>query len=90
MKFLLDKTGTEAVNVATVNRIYIEHVTYKEGGENYRVTAQINDWSEESEDFFILGEFDTEHEAQEFFDELIDKLNDGVTVIPKYRSGGGA
>ena len=77
MKFILDFTGTEAVNVATVKRIYIEHVTYKEGGENFRVTARIDDDAEETDDFF-LGEFDTEDEAQAFFDELITELNGGV------------
>ena len=77
MKFILDFTGTEAVNVATVKRIYIEHVTYKEGGENFRVTARIDDDAEETDDFF-LGEFDTEDEAQAFFDELIAELNGGV------------
>ena len=78
MKFILDETGTEAVNVATVNRIYIEHVTYKEGGENYRVTAQLNELSEDDSDEFILNEFDTEEDAQKFFDELIGKLNGGA------------
>ena len=74
MKFILDFTGTEAVNVATVKRIYIEHVTYKEGGEIFRVTARIDDDAEETDDFF-LGEFETEDEAQAFFDELITELN---------------
>ena len=77
MKFILDFTGTEAVNVATVKRIYIEHVTYKEGGENFRVTARIDDEAEET-DYFILGEFDTADDAQNFFNELIDKLNGGA------------
>ncbi len=77
MKFILDETGTEAANVATVRRIYIEHVTYKEGGENYRVTALLNEDPDVPEEF-ALGEFDTEAEAQAFFDELIGKLNGGA------------
>ena len=77
MKFILDFTGTEAVNVSTVKRIYIEHVTYKEGGENFRVTARIDDEAEET-DYFILGEFDTADDAQNFFNELVDKLNGGA------------
>ncbi len=73
MKFLMDETGTVAVNTAFVREIHINEETLR-----VRVIAYDSDYNE-----FTLQKFDSDDKdknliaAKKYFVELVDKLNSG-------------
>ena len=73
MKFLMDETGTVAVNTAFVSEIHINEETLR-----VRVIAYDSDYNE-----FTLQKFDSDDKdknliaAKKYFVELVDKLNSG-------------
>ena len=64
MKFLFDKNGVEAVNVAMVRKFYVEQMVFKDGESMACVVAELPDEEEE----IILKEFDSEDEEKNFSD----------------------
>ena len=80
MKFIFSHKGFEAVNVAFIKRIAVEHVIYKDSkNEEVHVTAELNDDSD-----VVLKIFDSENAeenlsaANAYLAELVDELNGGA------------
>jgi hypothetical protein len=82
MKFIFDKNGVEAVNIAEIKKIFIERISDESWEETkyFQVAASVS--FEDAE--IILEEFKSEDEDQNFSDakkylaELIQKLNGGA------------
>ena len=79
MKFLLDYSGFEAINVDFVKKILVERIVYRNGRSEEQVTAELSDGKE-----IILKIFDSEDSeensqaSEKYLAELVENLNGGT------------
>ena len=80
MKFILDRNGVEAVNIAHVHRLAIERRIYEDGENEACVVAEMDDDGEIDVDLKAFNFGNAEENfaaAKKYLAELVASLNGG-------------